>query len=229
MKICAIIPAHNEEATIGSIIKETRKYVDQVFVVDDASTDNTAKVALQHNAQVIQHTINQGQGGALQTAYDIAVLNLLDNVVYEYIVQLDADGQHDPQYIPEMLKMAQSCDIVIGSRFLNESYKEFPFIRKIGIVFFSQLVNLLTRAGITDVTSGYRVYRTETLKKLNPLTKRNWAIETTLEAAVKGMKIKEVSVEMPVRNLGKSQFSFKKYVTYPYKVIWAMIKIMIFK
>lgn len=224
MKICAVIPAYNEAATIGKVIQETKKYVDAVFVVDDGSTDNTAEVAQHHGAQVIRHRTNRGIGAAQQSGYDAAINNGFD-----YIVQLDGDGQHNPEHIPEMLSVAQGCGMVIGSRFLNESYRAYPFVRRLGISFFTLVVNLLTHVGITDVTSGYRVYRTESLRKLSRTSSRHWAVEQTLEAGKRGFRLKEVPIEMPPRDTGKSQFSLAVYARYPFTMTWVILKVMLFR
>lgn len=224
MKVCAVIPACNEAKTLGKIIQETKRYVDTVFVVDDGSTDNTAEVAQHSGAEVIRHSVNRGIGAAQQSGYDAAIQNGFD-----YVVQLDSDGQHNPEYIPEMLSVAQECDMVIASRFLNRSHQVYPFVRRLGISFFTFVVNLLTDVGITDVTSGYRVYRTDSLRKLGRISSRHWAVEQTLEAGKKRFKIKEVSVEMPIRGLGRSQFSLARYARYPFTMIWVILKVLLFK
>jgi glycosyltransferase involved in cell wall biosynthesis len=216
LKVCAIIPAFNEEATIANIIKETNKYVDFVVVVDDASTDMTAQIAQQNGAYVVHRQTNHGPGTALQILHENTKLGEYYYTDFSYIVQVDADGQHDPNYIPEMLRVAQSCDIVIGSRFLNASHKDHPFIRKIGIPFFSLIVSMLTITKLTDITSGFRVYNTNSLKKLT-------------EALKKGLKVKEVSVVMPVRTTGKSQFTIATYTRYPFKMLWTIIRVFFFK
>ena len=222
MKVCAVIPAYNEAKTIGEVVQQTKQYVDTVYVVDDGSSDGTAEIARQNGALVIRHSVNRGVGAAQQSGYNAAISNGFD-----YIVQLDSDGQHDPKHIPKMLELVQGCDMVIASRFLNNSYREYPLVRRLGISFFTRLANLLTHANATDVTSGYRVYRTESLNKLSPLPNRHWAIEQTLEAAKRGFRIKEVSVEMPLREIGKSQFSIVRYALYPFRMIHVMLKVML--
>jgi glycosyltransferase involved in cell wall biosynthesis len=229
LKVCAIIPAFNEEATIAQVIIETKRYVDVVVVVDDASTDTTAELAKQNGAHVIHRTKSHGPSTALQSLYDSVEVNGLDYMGFDYIVQVDADGQHDPKYIPEMLRVAQSCDIVIASRFLNTSYKQYVWARRIGILFFTFVTNVLMRSNLTDVISGYRVYTTKSLKKLSPISARHWAVEQTLEALKKGLIIKEVSAEMPIRTTGKSQFSKATYLGYPFKMIWVVLKVLLFK
>jgi len=138
MRTVAIVPAYNETNTIGPVIDETATYVDKVVVVDDGSSDDTAAVAKDHGATVVSHAINTGVGGAVRTGYLYAIRNN-----YDFIVQIDADGQHDPSYIPELLDAAEDCDMVIGSRYLNESYKDYSFVRNAGIQFFTATVNFL--------------------------------------------------------------------------------------
>jgi glycosyltransferase involved in cell wall biosynthesis len=229
VKVCAIVPAYNEAASISEIIQETKKHVDLVIVVDDASIDNTAEVARQNGAHVICRRKNHGPGTALQIIYEPAELNGIDYTTFDFIVHIDSDGQHDPRCIPGMLEIAQSCDIVIASRFLNASHKNYASVRKIGISFFTSVINLVTRADLTDVTSGFRIYNAKSLQKLSPISTRHWAIEQTLEALKKGLKIKEASVEMPVRTTGDSQFSLATYIGYPFKMILAILKVILFK
>ncbi|HEX75378.1 MAG TPA: glycosyltransferase family 2 protein [Dehalococcoidia bacterium] len=226
MKVCAVIPAYNEAHTIGRIIQETRKYIDTVFVVDNGSSDNTAEVARQSGAEVIDYSAKRGYGAAQYAGQQVAIQNGFD-----YILQLDADGQHDPIYIPKLLEAMQSgdYDIVLGSRFLTKSDKNSDFNRKIGIVFFSKVVSFLGHAEITDVTSGFKVYKASSLKKLSKPCDTHPAVEQMLEIAKRGMSIKEVPIEMPARNTGESHLTLVKFAFYPFRVIWLLLKAMLFK
>ncbi len=222
LKICAVIPAYNEAPTVGAVVQETREYVDTVFVVDDGSSDDTAEIARQSGAEVIRHQANHGMGEALWTGYQAAISRGFD-----IAVQLDGDQQHDPRYIAEMLAVIKDCDIVIGSRFLNQSHRQYPLVRRIGIAFFTSLVNMLGRLRITDVTSGYRMFKVSSLQQMAPCLYRHWAVAQTLEAGRKGLKIKEVSVEMPLRRTGRSQFTLAVYALYSLKVLWIILKVML--
>ncbi len=119
--------------------------------------------------------------------------------------------------------------MVIGSRFLNPSHKKYSMTRRSGIKFFTWVANYLGSLRVTDVTSGFRCYRAHALTQLTSLPDRHWALEQTLEAAKKGMNIAEVSVEMPVRDTGVSQFNIKTYALYPFRMIDCVIKVLLFR
>lgn len=225
-KVCAVIPAFNEAETIGKIIKETKKYVDTVFVVNNNSTDNTAEVARQSGAKVIHCSGRQGYGAAQYIGHVTAMED-----GFEYLLQLDADGQHDPKYIPSLLAVALSdnYDIVLGSRFLGDNNSNVSFVRKIGIKFFSKVVSFLGHTEITDVTSGFKVYKVSSLKQLCKPSDTHPAVEQMLEIAKRGMKIKEVPIEMLIRNNGKSHLNLIKFTLYPLRGIWAVLKVMLFR
>jgi glycosyltransferase involved in cell wall biosynthesis len=224
MSIVAVVPAYNEASTIGPIIDKTDRFVDEVVVIDDGSSDDTAAVAKNHGATVVSHAINTGVGGAVRTGYLYAIRN-----EYKFVVQIDADGQHDPAYIPELLDAAEDCDMVIGSRYLNESYKDYSLIRNIGIQFFTAAVNIFGGMEITDVTSGFRVYRVDKLDDILHHSDNHWAVEQTLGAAKQGFRTTEISVEMPTRDEGESQFTIDTFALYPIRMADVMLRILIFR
>ncbi|MEE8401451.1 MAG: glycosyltransferase family 2 protein [Candidatus Hydrothermarchaeaceae archaeon] len=226
MRVITVIPAHNEEKTIQEVIRGVKKYVSDVIVIDDGSTDNTARIAKEAGAAVITHVINRGVGAALRTGYNVAFMEGFD-----YIIQIDSDMQHNPEFIPVLLETIQdgNHDVVIGSRFLNVSHKDYNLIRRVGITFFTSLVNLLGSTNITDVTSGYRVYRVKSLKKIGKSPDKHWAVEQTFEFARRGMKIKEISIEMPPRKKGKSQFNLKTFIMYPARMIETILRVLLFR
>jgi len=224
LNVCAIIPAYNEAKTIGDIIRRTRLYLPKIFVIDDCSSDGTGDIARECGAEVIRHATNGGPGAALRSG-----LKAARAAGYEFAVQVDADGQHDPKYIPEMLRAAQDADMVIASRFLNGSYRQYPLVRRLGVTFFSMAVRTATGQSITDVTSGFRVYRIESVSCLTDLPDRHWAVAQTMEAAKKGLRIREISAEMPVRREGKSQFSLVRYALYPFRMLPVMVKYALFR
>lgn len=185
-RIAAAIPAFNEESYIGTIVLKTRQYVDETIVVDDGSTDGTADVARLAGATVIQHSHNRGYGASIKSLLaeakkkDIGIL-----------VLLDADSQHNPDEIPELIKpISEGYDLVIGSR--EEQKKNIPRYRRGGqkvIGFFSRV---LSGENLSDSESGFRVFSSKAIQVLE-LQENGMAIsaETIARAAEKGLKITE--------------------------------------
>jgi glycosyltransferase involved in cell wall biosynthesis len=224
VRTVAVIPAYNESGTIASVVTGASEHVDEVVVVDDGSEDETADVAREHGATVVQHVVNTGVGGAVRTGYRYAIRH-----DYDFVVQVDGDGQHDPAYVPMLLDAAEDHDMVIGSRYLNESYREYSAVRQAGISFFTFVVNSLGGLDITDVTSGFRVYRVSTLAEIIHRSDDHWAVEQTLEAARNGQRVTECSVEMPTRSEGESQFSLETLLLYPIRMLDVVVRVLIFR
>lgn len=147
-----VIPAFNEEKNISNVLSELSKscMACDVVVINDGSKDATSFIARQEGVTVIDHIYNIGYGGALQTGFKFAVLH-----DYEYVIQFDGDGQHSPEDIHKILAKLKtdSCDIVIGSRFLSPTGK-VGLMKRIAIQCFRNLIKFFTGATITDPTSG---------------------------------------------------------------------------
>jgi len=224
VRTVAVLPAYNEADTVGPVIEGTREYVDEVVVVDDGSTDGTAAIAREHGATVVEHVFNTGVGGAVRTGYQYAIRN-----DYDYVLQIDADGQHDPEAIPRLLDRAAENDMVIASRYRNGSFEDYSAVRRVGIRFFTRVVNVLGGVDVTDVTSGFRVYRVDALAKILHRSDAHWAVEQTLEAARRDQDIVEVSVEMPTRETGASQFTLDTFVLYPLRMMDVVLRVLLFR
>lgn len=152
--LAIIIPAFNEAGRIASTISGIRKFIDaDIVVVDDGSNDSTASEARAAGARVIELPFNLGYGAALQTGFKYAL-----DKGYEFAVQMDADGQHDPMSIKTLIEpvIADEVDIVIGSRFLDKGNYKAPFVRRMGMYFFGIITSVLTGRRITDPTSGFQ-------------------------------------------------------------------------
>jgi glycosyltransferase involved in cell wall biosynthesis len=155
----AIIPAYNEAGAIASTIADVREHAPDwdVLVVDDGSTDTTARIARGVGVRVIRHPFNLGIGGAVQSGYQHAM-----EYGYDYAVQVDGDGQHDARFVPALhdhLLANEHLNMVTGSRFLaddGDGYRSSA-TRRIGIRMFSWLLSRITRRPITDPTSGLRM------------------------------------------------------------------------
>lgn len=159
-KYLIIIPAFNEEENVGEVLKkvkeEANKISADIFVINDGSFDRTAELAEEEEVQIINLLTNQGNGAAVQTGFRIAVKR-----GYDFVVIIDADGQHDAGNLVELVDYAEKncCDMVIGSRYLGKGLWKYPCLREIGVKFFSWLVSKVIKTKITDCTSGFRVIR----------------------------------------------------------------------
>ena len=209
MRVVVTITAHNESKVIGTVLKKIPEGMD-VIVVDDGSTDNTAAIAREYGAKVIQHPINLGQGVAVVTSFKAA---LMDD--YDIVVEMDGDGQHNPEEIPAFLeRIAEGkSDIVVGSRYLGSTY-EAPLYRRLGIPFFTFLVNTITKYRLTDSMCGFRVFRSEALKEfcydLNQ-SRQYMAPEIFIKAALHGLSVEEIPVHVSERPYGTSWKGALKY------------------
>ncbi len=204
-KLLVIIPAYNEADAIRGVLARVPKQlcglaVDTVVVVDGA-TDGTEAVAIEHNFPVATHIVNRGQGDALRTGFEIARLEKA-----EIVVNMDADGQHQPEEIERLVSpiLRDEADFVMGSRFLG-SYEEAGGARHLGIVLFSLLISTLSRTKITDCTNGFRALRGRDLARLDLHEDRFSTAELILEAAKKGLRIREVPVSILARSEGESK------------------------
>jgi len=193
--LLAAIPAFNEEKTIGSLVLAARRYAAKVIVIDDGSDDETAWIAEQAGATVIQHPANRGYGAALRSCFDYARTN-----DFGVLVILDGDGQHRPEMIPKVAAPVRDgkADVSIGSRFL-EGHKAHgvPGYRKFGIGVITRLTNLGTRhnARITDAQSGFRAYSRAAIAAIDPIEADMGAsAEILWEADRKGLRIVEVPI-----------------------------------
>jgi len=149
-----LIPAYNESDRIVATIAGIREYCSaEIVVISDGSTDSTAERVRETGSVVIELPFNLGYGAALQTGYQYALRQ-----GYNFAIQMDADGQHDPSFIPALMKEVQTgmADVAIGSRFLGEGDYHLSLTRKAGVLFFRSLASLLTRQAVTDPTSGFQ-------------------------------------------------------------------------
>jgi len=157
-KILIIIPAYNEEKNIGAVLENIQKQSPgfPILVINDGSSDDTEKVVREHNADVISLPYNSGYGIALQTGFLYAVKN-----DFSIVVQMDSDGQHDPANIKDLIKEVQkdSCDVVIGSRFLSKDSYKSSLARHAGMLLFGGIASLLCGQKVTDPTSGFQALK----------------------------------------------------------------------
>lgn len=202
-----IIVAKDESENIGKVIERIKSldspYSYKILVVNDGSTDNTEEIARSKGAMVINHVYNLGIGSSTKTGFLASRL-----FKPEIVINIDADGQHDPKYIPEIVSKIknENADLVIASRFANESDYKTTTVRLAGNRFYTRLINQIAKISITDVTSGYRGIKFDKLNSIYFIAETNFAIESTIRAGKNGLKIIEIPVISKSRKYGKSQF-----------------------
>lgn len=159
-RLLVLMPAYNEAGRISRVLEEVRRQVEgDVLVIDDGSADATASEARRGGARVAIHPTNLGYGAALQTGYRYALRH-----AYDAVLQLDADGQHDPASIPRLLAALATADVVVGSRFLEPGSYRPPLARRVGMRFFGVVASALAGQHITDPTSGFQAISREALR-----------------------------------------------------------------
>ncbi|WP_148882918.1 glycosyltransferase family 2 protein [Thermococcus aciditolerans] len=190
MNILIIVPAYNEELTIGSVVVLAKKYGD-VLVVDDGSGDRTSEVARECGAVVIRHEHNLGKAKALKTGFEYALSR-----DYDIVVTIDADGQHNPDEIPLLLEpiIKEEADLVIGSRYLNGSKKEIPLYRRLGLWVLNKSTKVASNVDV-DSQSGFRALNRKALERLD-LNSNGYSIETDMivKASERGIRLMEVPI-----------------------------------
>jgi hypothetical protein len=214
----ALIPAYNEEQNIAAAVKEAKNYVDLVIVVDDGSTDTTAKRAEQAGALVIKHPHNMGYGAAVLTLMHAALKANAD-----YAVLLDADGQHDPKEIPKFIQALQNgADIAIGNRFTQSNV---PAYRKLGIAIIRQFLRLFG-VKTNDPENGYRAFTRKALETLTRELQETWmgiSSQTVYIASHKKMKIAEVPTRIKYGPATSSENPFSHGLSILWTITWTWL------
>jgi hypothetical protein len=204
-RIVVISPAYNEAENVSPVIhampEDVEGYHVVPIVIDDCSDDGTADVARGAGALVASLPIRRGGGLALRVGYDIAL-----KLGADIVVTIDADGQHQPEELPILVKpiISGEADHVNGSRMLGD-YERGPLLRHAGVHFFSWIVTMLTGQRVTDISSGYRATRADTLRKLILVQDQFWTSEVTIEALRQRARIVEVPVTFLTRRGGESK------------------------
>ena len=218
MKIIIGIPAYNEEKNIASIITKLMNITDTIIVCNDGSSDLTSEIAEKMGALVINHKKNLGYGGAIRSIFLKA--KELDG---DILVTFDADGQHRIEDIENVTTpiINQEAELVIGSRFLDDSEKEVPQYRKVGIKLITKITNASIKEKLTDSQSGFRAYSKKIVNELNP-SELGMGISTEIliKASSKNFKISEV----PIKILYSGDTSTHNPISHGSSVILSTIK-----
>jgi len=199
MKLVVLIPAFNEEKTITeTILKIPRKITGidkvEVLVVNDGSTDNTADMALNGGAdKVVTHRVNKGVGAAFMTGVRNAIAMKAD-----ILVNIDADLQFDPAYIPEVVSpiLSNQYDVVVGTRFFLKLPPSYPKIKEIGNKVFSKMISWASGQKLTDTQSGFRAYSKDALHDISIVNDFTYTQEVLIDLVYKGHRIGEVPVKL---------------------------------
>jgi glycosyltransferase involved in cell wall biosynthesis len=218
-KILIVIPAFNEEEKIHVVVQEIRREVPEavVLVVNDGSRDQTESRARAAGAKVLTHPFNMGYGVTLQTGYKFGLKHGFD-----YVLQMDGDGQHDPRYLPVLFREIREgrADVVIGSRFLGEGDYRAARLRQMGICLFRFLASRLCGQKITDPTSGYQALNRRAVefcaRDSFPGDYPDADVLVMMHRA--GLRLREVPVHMHPNFQGRSMHSGLKPLYYIYKM-----------
>ena len=223
MKKLIIIPAYNEgeciEATVRDIMENASDF--DYVVINDCSTDDTREICEKNDFNIVNLPINLGIGGAVQTGYMYAM-----EYGYDLAVQVDGDGQHDPQFLRQMAEYLEThdADMVIGSRFIEKEGFQSSRIRRMGIAYFTKLIKLCTGKTVTDPTSGLRMAGKNVIRLFADCYPKDYPEPESAVAVLNhGYKIEEIPVVMRARQGGVSSITMKRSVYYMVKVTLAIL------
>jgi len=228
-RVLVVVPAYNEAPRIAGVIAGIRAHAPgaDILVVDDGSADGTADVVRRNGAEVASLPFNQGYGVALQTGFKYAKRRK-----YDYVVQIDADGQHEPRCIQDLLVAVQerAVDVALGSRWLGLAEYKGPVLRKFGKFFFGFLASLLTRLKVTDPTTGFQALTREVVDfyctNVYPVDYPDANVIIMLNRA--GFRVAEVPVIMYRDESGQSMHGgIAKPVYYGMKMIMSIAMTML--
>lgn len=218
-KVLVIIPAYNEEGSIASVIQRIQAVSEDldVVVINDGSRDRTVEVARAAGATaVLDLPFNLGIGGAMQTGYLYAYKN-----GYDIALQIDADGQHDPYDIPNVIQpiLQGEVNFTIGSRWVEKTAYKSSTARRMGMIIFSSLIKWVTKQTCKDPTSGFRAADRKVIAMFADYYPVDYPeVEVLVHISRRGLQFREVAVEMSERQAGRSSIT-------PIKSIYYMVKV----
>jgi glycosyltransferase involved in cell wall biosynthesis len=221
-RVLIIIPAKDEAESIAKVIAEVRAELPaaDVLVVNDGSTDETAAVAAAAGATVTSLPYNLGVGGSMRLGYRYASRH-----GYDVAVQLDADGQHDPRYVPELVRGLDDADLVIGARFAGVGDYRIRGPRRWASVVLSAVLSRLARTRLSDTTSGFRACGRPLIERFAvwyPVEYLGDTVEILVRTIRQGYKVRQVPVAMRMRMTGRAT-SPAKATLYLFRAILTLI------
>ena len=212
--VLVLIPAFNEAGAVADVVREVRAVMPKatILVVDDASKDATVERASGAGAEVLRLPYHLGLGGCVQAGYRMAY-----ELGYDYVIRVDGDGQHDPRYIPELLKTLRTsdCHMVIGSRFYEANGKHTSIVRAIGIWVFRLVLRPILGKPVHDPTSGFVGVNREALQVFSQSFPLEYPeIEALVVLQRKRFRFEEVPCKMRARKAGRSSITAVKSLYY---------------
>ncbi|MDF1479150.1 glycosyltransferase family 2 protein [Leifsonia sp. H3M29-4] len=222
MRVLVAVPALNESAVIGGVLDSLSQVhpLTDVVIVDDGSRDNTAQIAKEAGARVVEHAINLGVGAAMGTAFKYAVRN-----GYDAVIQFDGDGQHRPEHIQELVAALGEADIVIGSRFADGgSYKSSAARRGVQR-FIARVVSVYARTRLTDATSGFRIAGPRAVAVFAEHYPVEWlgdTVESIVLATRQDLTVHEIPVAMNERAGGVPSQSVFRATLYTARILFIL-------
>ena len=227
-RVLVVIPARDERESLPDTLAELRACAPALdaIVVDDGSEDGTAEVARAAGVPVLILPIHLGVGAALQTGFRYAL-----EAGYDAVVQLDADGQHDPADLTALLApmLAGEADITIGSRYVaGAAAYRAPLARRVGMRLFAALASAVTGTPLHDTTSGYRAYSHPVMRLCLRYFPQDFPDAPLLIwVARAGYRLREVPVRMRPRRKGRSFYTWTTSLYYPYKTLLASLVLLL--
>ncbi|MBC9822505.1 glycosyltransferase family 2 protein [Terrabacter sp. MAHUQ-38] len=217
-KVLIVVPAYNEEAALPGVLREIHSALPDcdVLVIDDGSTDRTAKVAATH-AVVARLPFNVGVGGAMRTGFRYAMER-----GYGVVIQIDADGQHDPWQAAALIAGLAEADVVVGTRFSTSDVAWIPGHRRAAMTVLARTVSGIVRTRVTDSTSGFRAHSSRAIRLFAqhyPTEYLGDTVESLVIAHRAGLRIAEAPVSMRERTLGTASQGTASSVRYVARVL----------
>lgn len=224
MKVLLIIPAYNEALNIEKTVKDVKENTNYDYVViNDCSKDNTKEVCIKNGFNMISLPVNYGLTSGIQVGMKYAMQNN-----YDVAIQFDGDGQHQAKYTKDLVKEIEdnNCNIAIGSRFVTK--KKPKSLRMLGSNIISLIIKLVTFKTIKDPTSGMRAYDKKAIEEFVKNSNLTPEPDTMVYFMKKGVKVKEVQVEMSEREFGESYLNVWKSIEYMATMVFSILFIQIF-
>jgi len=222
-RVLIIVPAMNEAASIADVVGEIRGELPgtDILVVDDGSTDDTARIACDAGAKVLRLPYNLGVGGAMRLGYRYAKVH-----DYEAAVQVDADGQHDPRYVPKLIDGLQDASLVIGARFAGEGDYQVGGPRRWAMAALAFVLSKMAKERLTDTTSGFRACDRaliELFAEWYPVEYLGDTVEVVVRVIRLGYQVKQVPVAMRQRFSGMPSKSPAKALIYLSRAFFSLV------